>query len=98
MPPALAAIAAPSSEVVRLTSEDLAGTFGGQQTEEGVVTTVGQYASYGGGVVVAGQVNAGMATAGFLSTVGRVLGGASALAASYGIAQVSSMGLVGLSQ
>jgi hypothetical protein len=84
---AFADFANPSTEVVRLTPDELASTFGGQSTSEGVITTVGDIAGYGSGVGVAGTVNAGMATASIGSTVLTTMSGVGALVSAYNISE-----------
>ncbi len=84
---AVASTSARPIAVVALTFDELSTTFGGQATEEGVVTTIGDIAGYGSGVGVAGTVNAGIAFTTLSSTVLTTVSGVGAVVSSYNIAQ-----------
>lgn len=75
------------SAVVRLTPDEMASTFGGQSTEQGVVTTVGNMAAFASGARVAGAINADIAFATVGSTVATTIGTCGALVGAYNIAQ-----------
>jgi hypothetical protein len=74
--------------VVRVLSvEELANTFAGQQTEEGVVTSVGAISTWASGAFLAGQINSGAAFGSIGVTAGTVISGVGMFVGAYTLAE-----------